>query len=36
MGKKLLEAKKDISRTEEIPLDAAIKLIKERAYAKFD
>ncbi len=36
MGKKLLEAKKDISRTEEIPLEAAIKLVKERAYAKFD
>ncbi len=36
MGKKLLEAKKDISRTEDISLEEAVKLIKERAYAKFD
>jgi large subunit ribosomal protein L1 len=36
MGKKLLEAKKDITRTEEIPIQEAIKLVKERAYTKFD
>jgi large subunit ribosomal protein L1 len=36
MGKKLLEAKKDISRIEEKPLEEAIKLVKERAYVKFD
>jgi large subunit ribosomal protein L1 len=36
MGKKMLEAKKDISRTEEVSIEQAIKLVKERAYAKFD
>ncbi len=36
MGKKYTEAKKDISRTEEYPLERAIGLVKERAYAKFD
>jgi len=36
MGKKMEAAKKDISRTEEISLEDAIKLVKERAYTKFD
>lgn len=36
MGKKLLEASKDISRTEEVSPEEAVKLIKERAFAKFD
>lgn len=36
MGKKYIEAKKDIVRTEEYPFEKAISLVKERAYAKFD
>ncbi len=36
MGKKLLEAKKDINRTAEISPEEAVKLAKERAFANFD
>lgn len=36
MGKKLLEAKKEISRTEEVPLEKAVGLVKGRAFVKFD
>jgi large subunit ribosomal protein L1 len=36
MGKKLLEARKDIGRTEEVSPEEAVKLLKERAFAKFD
>lgn len=36
MGKKLLEAKKDINRTSEISPEEAVKLAKERAFANFD
>lgn len=36
MGKKYIEAKKDIVRTEEHQFEKAISLVKERAYAKFD
>lgn len=36
MGKKLLEASKDISRTEGVSPEEAVKLVKERAFAKFD
>jgi ribosomal protein L1 len=36
MGKKLEEAKKDIEKTEEIALDAAIVKLKEVSFAKFD
>jgi large subunit ribosomal protein L1 len=36
MGKKLLEARKDIDRTEEVSPEEAVKLLKERAFANFD
>ncbi len=36
MGKKHMEAKKDIAKTDEYTLDRAMDLVKERAYAKFD
>ena len=35
-GKRLREAKKSINRVKLYPLDQAVKLVKERAKAKFD
>jgi large subunit ribosomal protein L1 len=36
MGKKFIEAKKRVERTREYPLDEAVNLVKELAYANFD
>ncbi len=36
MGKKLIEAKKQVERTREYPLEEAVDLVKELAYANFD
>jgi large subunit ribosomal protein L1 len=36
MGKKLIEAKKRVERTKEYPLEEAVDLLKELAYANFD
>ncbi len=36
MGKKLIDAKKRVERTKEYPIEDAVKLVKELAYAGFD